>query len=338
MAGRRVQYQIVGRYMNGTSVTGYQVQSSDGGKTAKLTREQVALLVGRGQVVNCGATIYRDKLIFKGIGVNLDSLPMMRDTSVQAAKNQADSADMTNAARESVQSFPVISAVIVNGRNTVGYVLKNAKGEEKKVSRKDCLILARDKKIGNVRLQMYNEKPILRGAAGTNLNELPVINIANENENGGQITGRNADFDTTKIDRLLANVKEGVEKGRFERYRVYLDKSDYRVRKDKDSGTYVDIVLIARVDRKSLKIPDYTSKFMISIKCGNNKELQGKLPVLVKYTKDKHIASLSYGDTRMDFSDEIKDVEDEELKAYNVLSDLIYYNICKDADYKATKS
>lgn len=49
----KIQYSIVGRYMNGTEVTGYHLQSIETGKAGKFTREQVIFLVGRGQVTNC---------------------------------------------------------------------------------------------------------------------------------------------------------------------------------------------------------------------------------------------------------------------------------------------
>ena len=77
----------------------------------------------------------------------------------------------------------MISGVIVSGRNTVGYVIRNAGGQEKKIKREDCLKLASQNRLGNARIQNYNGKVILRGV-GVNLNELPVINIGKENQAG----------------------------------------------------------------------------------------------------------------------------------------------------------
>jgi hypothetical protein len=37
MAAKRVQYQIVGRYLNGTEVVGYHLQSIETGKAGKYT-------------------------------------------------------------------------------------------------------------------------------------------------------------------------------------------------------------------------------------------------------------------------------------------------------------
>ena len=181
MAGRRVQYQIVGRYMDGTSVTGYQMQSIETGKSGKFTREQAAFLVGGGQVTNCDASIYQDKVIFKGIGVSLESLPIIRDGKVSNTDRIGHvRRDVTP---EQAVNQLMISGVIVSGRNTVGYVIRNAGGQEKKIKREDCLKLASQNRLGNARIQNYNGKVILRGV-GVNLNELPVINIGKENQAG----------------------------------------------------------------------------------------------------------------------------------------------------------
>lgn len=189
MAGRRVQYQIVGRYMDGTSVTGYQMQSIETGKSGKFTREQAAFLVGRGQVTNCDASIYQDKIIFKGIGVSLESLPIIRDGKVSNTDRIGHvRRDVTP---EQAVNQLMISGVIVSGRNTVGYVIRNAGGQEKKIKREDCLKLASQNRLGNARIQNYNGKVILRGV-GVNLNELPVINIGKENQAGANASAGQA--------------------------------------------------------------------------------------------------------------------------------------------------
>lgn len=181
MAGRRVQYQIVGRYMDGTSVTGYQMQSIETGKSGKFTREQAAFLIGRGQVTNCDASIYQDKIIFKGIGVSLESLPIIRDGKV--SNTDRIGYVRKDVTPEQAVNQLMISGVIVSGRNTVGYVIRNAGGQEKKIKREDCLKLASQNRLGNARIQNYNGKVILRGV-GVNLNELPVINVGKENQAG----------------------------------------------------------------------------------------------------------------------------------------------------------
>lgn len=180
MAGRRIQYQIVGRCMDGTSVTGYVMQSIETGKSGKFTREQTALLVGRGQVTNCDATIYQDKVIFKGIGVSLDSLPIIRDGAVQNT-DRIGHVRRDTTPEQAVNQYMLVG-VITNGRNTVGYIIRNAGGQQKKIQREDCLRLAKENRLGNARLQSYKGKIILRGV-GVNLNDLPVTKIDQNNQN-----------------------------------------------------------------------------------------------------------------------------------------------------------
>jgi len=43
MAAQRIQYQIVGRYMDGTEVTGYHMQSLESNKSARMTKEQLVI-------------------------------------------------------------------------------------------------------------------------------------------------------------------------------------------------------------------------------------------------------------------------------------------------------
>lgn len=93
MGAQRIQYSIVGRYINADDardVVGYHMKSLDGSKQGRYSIEQVAFLVGRGQVINCSAQIYKDKMLFRGVGMPLDSLPSMRVKVNKPDKNAND--------------------------------------------------------------------------------------------------------------------------------------------------------------------------------------------------------------------------------------------------------
>lgn len=62
----------------------------------------------------------------------------------------------------------------MNGRSTIGYVIRNSGGQTKKIDRETALNLAKNNRLGNARVQEYNGKIILRGV-GTNLSDLPTI-------------------------------------------------------------------------------------------------------------------------------------------------------------------
>lgn len=74
MARQRTKYKLIGRYMNGKD-TIYYVLISEDGKEVQYSEEQMAFLVGREQVINVSAQLYRNKILFRGIGCNITELP-----------------------------------------------------------------------------------------------------------------------------------------------------------------------------------------------------------------------------------------------------------------------
>lgn len=167
----KVFYAIIGRYMNGKEVTGYQLQD-ESGKSKRYTKEQVYFLVGKGAVTNCSGQIYEDKVILKGKGINLNDLPIADEKSGSIKNTEA-----VGKVRKGKTSTDVMNQCIIVGRleansRTVGYTVKNAGGATRKLKREDVLTLAKNGGIGNARVQMYKGKPLLRGV-GINLNDLP---------------------------------------------------------------------------------------------------------------------------------------------------------------------
>lgn len=171
MGARRTEYQIVGRYMDGKEVTAYHLQSLDTGKAGRYTREQVAYLVGRGQVTNCEGQIYQDKLLLRGKGISLEELP------VQQENGDLTRADSLGRIRRGTNTHDALTQVmivgsIVRGRNVLGYVIQNAGGGQARVERDRLIEMARAGRVGNARVQMYNGKPILKGV-DCDLSQLP---------------------------------------------------------------------------------------------------------------------------------------------------------------------
>lgn len=171
MGARRTEYQIVGRYMDGKEVTAYHLQSLDTGKAGRYTREQVAYLVGRGQVTNCEGQIYQDKLLLRGKGISLEELP------VQQENGDLTRADSLGKIRRGTNTHDALTQVmivgsIVRGRNVLGYVIQNAGGGQARVERDRLIEMARAGRVGNARVQMYNGKPILKGV-DCDLSQLP---------------------------------------------------------------------------------------------------------------------------------------------------------------------
>ena len=85
MARQRILYNIVGRYMNpndSRNVSGYHIQAVDGGKSGRMSFEQTCFLVGRGQIPNVTAQLYKDKILLRGVGIDLASLPSKMDPTI----------------------------------------------------------------------------------------------------------------------------------------------------------------------------------------------------------------------------------------------------------------
>lgn len=169
----KVMYQIVGRYMDGKEVTGYHLQSIETGKSGRFTREQVCYLVGRDQITNCYGQIFQDKVILRGVGMSLDNLPVKQENGGLTRTDNLGKVRKNTSTEDAMTQFTVVAS-IVNGRNVIGYVISNAGGGQKSVSRNKMIELAKQGRIGNVRFQTSNSKAILRGV-GINLGELPTI-------------------------------------------------------------------------------------------------------------------------------------------------------------------
>lgn len=176
MGAKRVEYQIVGRYMNGKEVTAYHLLSLETGKAGKFTKEQVAFLVGRDQVTNCSGQIYQDKVLLRGVGMSLEDLPVQYENG-DLAKTANIGHIRRGTSTADAMTQVLLAGVIVDGRSAVGYVIQNSGGGQTKVSREQLLSMARAGKVGNARVQMYQGKPILKGV-NCDLKQLPKLSLA----------------------------------------------------------------------------------------------------------------------------------------------------------------
>lgn len=164
-------YQIVGRYMDGKEVTGYHLHSLETGKNGRFTREQVAFLVGKGQVTNCSGQVYQDKLLLRGVGMSLDDLPVKQEDGSLSRTGSIGKVRRGTSTADAMTQVMIVGT-IKNGRETVGYVVKNSGGATRKLSKEDVYKLAANGRIGNARIQNCNGKAMLRGI-DVAIDELP---------------------------------------------------------------------------------------------------------------------------------------------------------------------
>ena len=181
MAGKRLMYKIVGRYLQGTEVTAYGLACNNG-KNGRFSREQVAYLVGRGQVVNCDGQVYKDKLLLRGVGCSLDSLPSKQEPKEKPANASASTPDSapasanapatTNAPatanapastkRIASDNLEIIKT-ISEGKHLVGYIVEDAAGRTAKVSLNKAIQLTSKGCIANAQIQTFNGYTKLNG-------------------------------------------------------------------------------------------------------------------------------------------------------------------------------
>jgi len=167
----KTMYQIVGRYMNGSEVTGYHLHSMETGKAGRFSREQVAFLVGKGQVTNCTGQIYQDKLILRGTNGSLDDLPVQQEDGRFKGSETIGHVRKNTSAADAMTQFMIVG-VLRDKKNVVGYIVQNAGGATKKLRKSDVIKLAKKGGIGNARVQMNNGQELLRGY-NCNLADLP---------------------------------------------------------------------------------------------------------------------------------------------------------------------
>lgn len=170
-------YNVIGRYMDGTEVVAYQLMNVANGEQKRYSREQMYYLAGRGQLSNCGARLYQDKVLLEGVGMSLNDLPIV-DVSTGKLKNT----DGIGHVRRGTSNEQAMSQLICIGRTSNNdFVLKNVAGAVSVFDSKQTFKLARDGKIGNMRAQIYNnpntkkEQPILRMTDGSPLSSLSII-------------------------------------------------------------------------------------------------------------------------------------------------------------------
>ena len=77
MARQRTQYKLAGRYLRGNDTVYYGLVTADG-KEVRATEEVMAYYVGRDQVINVKAQLYKDKVLFRGVGCEIRDLPTIQ--------------------------------------------------------------------------------------------------------------------------------------------------------------------------------------------------------------------------------------------------------------------
>lgn len=207
MSAKRNEYQIVGRYMNGKNVVGYDIKNSETGKVIKCSKNQVFYLVGSEQITNCTGQIYGSNVILRGKGISLDDLPIKNEAPIvkddKSVENKVDTVPT-----EVNTSKKTITTVYKQGRNVVEVDLTDSNDNIEKCLYADLIERARNGEIVNARAQQYQGRYILRGV-GCNLSELPIVQMnkeANESDTQVSTEAKVSGKNTAEIEDKLANL------------------------------------------------------------------------------------------------------------------------------------
>lgn len=206
MAGKRlttngIKYSVVGRYMRGSTVSGYHLVGDDGSQ-AQVTKNQLIRLVDQGFVGNCRVQMCNDSPLLRGKGIKLNDLPVYDEN-----KQKLKGAESINGVKprtndpNAVFGQLVIKKRIMYGSSCIGYVVANVANIEKRLSRAKVIELAAERQIGNARIQRDNDKILLRGV-GIALDKLPVIYV---DSNG-------KDIDKSALEAAMIEEKRTKEK------------------------------------------------------------------------------------------------------------------------------
>ena len=104
MRSAGIQYRIIARVMDGNKVTGYHLESSKGEKLV-CTKDALAFLVAKGSVINCKGQFYKGKVVLSGLGIKIEDLPVVKDTSVKTVR----SADIKGEKKDRVKMIHAIA-------------------------------------------------------------------------------------------------------------------------------------------------------------------------------------------------------------------------------------
>ena len=154
------RYRIETVFKDGTRIKGYQLRNPMGVTETRVKREveEMALL---GYIENVRAREVNGKITLIGDGEKL------RDIRVVQLEKEA----------KERKKFRVTHR-LMNGRNTVGYILVDGTGRQIKVNLRDSLEMAKRKEIMNVAIQKYSDGSYkLRGKDNFKIESCPIVQM-----------------------------------------------------------------------------------------------------------------------------------------------------------------
>lgn len=163
------KYTVVGRCMHGVNVIGYMLKDMNTEEIKPFRKRDVEQLAKNKQLENVKMQMYNGNVLLKGRDCKLSSLPNYT--------MDGELANQKSVELESNEELRVVARIMTN-KNITGYVISLTRdGEEverKSISRDSMIQLAKEGCVSNIKMQYYNEVPILRGNH-CDIAKLPII-------------------------------------------------------------------------------------------------------------------------------------------------------------------
>lgn len=169
-------YEIVGRVVNGTSVSSYILRDKRNHSLKSVSKNIVEQLALNKQIYNCQAQIYGSIVNLKGINCKLSKLPKY-DNNCNIV------VDKIERVQNKRQADLQIIGKILDGRKVKAYIICALADRNKKtkLSRNDTLRLVDSGRVLNAKIQRNGDSIVLRGDNGYSLNDIKVYGEYNEN-------------------------------------------------------------------------------------------------------------------------------------------------------------
>lgn len=161
-----MRYRIVARVVNGTKCEGYMLIDENGNKGIKSKHETETMAINK-MIDNCTAQMFNGNIVMKGRNIKLRELPCCDKNGniVEKANNNIK------------QNYSIVGKV-VSGREVTEYIIEDSETSKTfRMKRDEVIKLAYQRRISNAYIQSYNNRKIIRGRNGTDLNYIKTIYV-----------------------------------------------------------------------------------------------------------------------------------------------------------------
>lgn len=160
-----LKYRVVKRVYKGNELDHYTSICSNG-QQRDLDKEQLAYLAAKGQIENLQVVLTKTDVAFRGVGININDLPVERLKSDAVTERE-------EAAAKKDYVVTLIGA-LMEGRTLIGYYARTADGKKGTFQKEKIIEMADNGLVTNAVAVMRNGTKGIKGKAGFKLQTLKI--------------------------------------------------------------------------------------------------------------------------------------------------------------------